>query len=94
MFVIIKNILSFILKLCARSLNTMFYEYFSLLTNKKIKIMNQTKKKISDLANDKNVLKSDLLSHVLGGLVDGPRCSAAGSKYNDSVYVKPPPRQL
>jgi hypothetical protein len=56
--------------------------------------MNETKKKISDLANDKNVLKSDLLSHVLGGIADAPRCSSAGSKYNDSVYVKPPPRQL
>tara|TARA_R110000868_G_scaffold328067_2_gene589005 strand:- start:108 stop:287 length:180 start_codon:yes stop_codon:yes gene_type:complete len=53
--------------------------------------MKKEVKKISDLAKEKNVLKSDLLSHVFGGLsLDDGRCETAGSKYNDSVYVKPP----
>lgn len=50
-------------------------------------------KKISDFKDNKAVLKSDLLSHVLGGLADdATRCKAAGSHYNDSIYVAPPPR--
>ncbi len=55
--------------------------------------MKKEVKKISDFKNDAAVLQSDLLSHVLGGIenpTDPARCEEAGSKYNDTVYVKPP----
>ncbi|MFK7061316.1 hypothetical protein [Flavobacterium oreochromis] len=52
--------------------------------------MKKNEKKISDFKDDKKVLNSDLLAHVLGGLAQSTegRCS---SKYNDSIYVKLPP---
>ncbi|WP_165764436.1 hypothetical protein [Flavobacterium aurantiibacter] len=48
------------------------------------------KKKIKDFTAKEAIVKSELLAHVLGGLDDSGRCKELTSKYNDTVYVKPP----
>lgn len=48
------------------------------------------KKEIKKIENQKEKeIKKDLLSFVMGGQMDASRCSAEGSKYADSIYVKP-----
>ncbi len=46
-------------------------------------------KKLNEFKDDKKILKSDLLKHVIGGLSEAAGCGTCDTcKYNDTVYVK------